>query len=46
MCMLPYDAQGDQSQTLIYDQWLHTLAPKNPYLKSLESVILPSKCFV
>lgn len=45
MCMLPYDAQGDQAQTVIYGQWKHTLAPKNLHLKSLGSVMITLQMF-
>lgn len=45
MCMLPYDAQGDQTQTLIDDQWKHILTSKNLLLKSLGFVLITLQKF-
>lgn len=45
MCLLPYDAQGDQTQTLIYGQLKHILAPKNLHLKSLGIVMFTPQMF-
>lgn len=43
--MLPYDAQGDQTQTLIDDWWKHILTSKNLLLKSLGFVMITLQMF-
>lgn len=43
--MLPYDAQRDQTQTLIDDLWKPILTPKNLLLKVLGFVMITLQMF-